>query len=237
MSVSEINAIFDRLRIDQEMRDSAEAAERGITVEQLHAEREAAEVAKKTEEATRREQSKRRQVMEEYGARVPAETADAFVKASLRPTKALQATREYLQSSEAFLLLSGGVGAGKTLASLWALSEVSGLLVRSPDLGPALDPWKGDPDRIETFRPSWPRLVVLDDLGVERTEDARWGSCFDELIDCRQGKIGGFQLRTIISTNLTPEQIKARYSERARSRIRASCRTVLLPTEDMRGKR
>ena len=226
--------IADMQRMAEEA-DGREADARGITVDALRAAREAEDRARLADADKRRERERRQSIVDTYGSRMPSHAADAFVAGSLRPTKALEETRRYLGSSTAFLVLSGGTGAGKTMSALWALSELSGVLVRSPDLGPSLDPWKGDPDRIVPFTASWPALVVLDDLGTERTEDARWATAFDELIDARQGCQRGQQLRTIITTNLTPEQIKARYSERARSRIRASCQTVILSTSDMRG--
>lgn len=215
----------------------AERARRaGVTVEEL----EAAEKAEReAEEKAEREAVARRArdlVINRYGARILADTAEAFLAGDFEETLALKTVKDWVSTNKSFLLLHGGTGAGKTLAALFAMIGEDAIMVRSPDLGPAIEPWKSD-GRAQPIDPSDWHLFVLDDLGIERAEDARWATSFDELIDARQGVRGGKRLRTIITTNLTIAQIKQRYSERAVSRISASYASVVLPCADMRRRR
>jgi DNA replication protein DnaC len=227
-------------------RRAREAAKRGISVEDLdavlaaeEAESERKREVERAEERARFAKERREDLIERYGARVHPRVARLFIDDALDQNfAALIATKRWLTSDESFLLLCGGTGAGKTIASLWALTQLRGVLVRSPDLGAVIDPWSSDRERgVKYMDPSEHALVVLDDLGVERASDDRWSVGFDELIDARVGHRNGRPLRTIISTNLTDVQIKERYSERARSRIRASSMRIPLTTKDMRSAR
>jgi DNA replication protein DnaC len=217
-------------------RREAEAASLGLTVEQLDAhEAEGARLAKEAEYA-RKLRDCRQAVVTAYGSRMLAETAEAFVDGMFTETQAVAATREWSKGDKAFLILHGGTGAGKTMAAMIAMIGVRAIMVRSPDLGRVIEPWSSD-GRNAPLDPSWHRLFVLDDLGAERADDARWATSFDELIDARQGLSHGKRLRTIITTNLTPQQIRAKYSERALSRVGASNVSVILSDADMRKKR
>lgn len=237
MSGSDLGGMLDGIMRRVHMEREAQAKARGITLDELD-ELEAKERAElEAKERGAAQFAKRKRVVERCGARMPDATRDAFLRGELHDTEALRAVHAWLAGSENFLLLLGGTGVGKTVAALVALTELDGVFVRSPDLGPAIEPWKADLDRgVQTFDPSSPSLVVLDDLGLERAEDARWGTSFDELCDARQGSRHGRPLRTLITSNLTSAQIAERYSERARDRIRSSHKRVTLRGQSMRGR-
>jgi DNA replication protein DnaC len=218
-----------------------EAAKRGCSVEDLDAVREAEERAERQAEDRRERErevvERRRWIARTLGTRQPPNVMEAFIRGTLdREHRAMVHIREWLAGDASYCFLIGGMGAGKTLAAFEALAQLGGVFVKSPHLGPAIEPWKGDPEHVVTFDPGAPRLVVLDDLGTERAEDSRWATSFDELIDARQGERAGARLRTLITTNLTVEQIAKRYSERARDRIRTSRKVGILDAESMRGR-
>lgn len=209
-------------------REQDQADELGMTLGEYRA-HVASEIARsRAEDDARSERARRRMVAQRVASRMPPETLEALVNGTLENTRALEAVSKWMGSQKAFCLLLGGTGVGKTVAAMYAFVARGGEFVRSSDLGPALDPWKGDRE-MDRVRANSHGVFVLDDLGIERADDARWAVCFDDLVDARQG------LRTVITSNLTPQQIAERYSERARDRIRASCVVVTLTGKSMRG--
>lgn len=75
-------------------------------------------------------------------------------------------------------------------------------------------------------------FVFIDDLGVENTSD--WVSeLVFEVLDYRSQKLK----TTFISTNLTFEEIKNRYSERITSRLKEMCVFCKVEGEDHRNKK
>ena len=242
MSRFDFGAFTQNMEATAQRRRMDEAARRGVTVDELDA--VLAAEAERTERKRREQQAeararaaraRREDIIDRYAPRVPARVRQMFIDDKLEDYPALIATRAWLGQDESFLLLCGGTGAGKTIAALWALTRLRGMLVLSPSLGAVIEPWSSDLERgVKHMEPSEYPLVVLDDLGIERISDERWCVGFDELIDARVGLRDAVPLRTIITTNLTAKDIKARYSERARSRIRASSTLISLPTKDMR---
>jgi len=232
-----VHSSLARIMADIAEQRSRRAGAMGVSVAELDAIEAAERDAATRAEEARSVRKSRERIVELYGARIPAKAVDAFLSGQVADTEAVLAVRSWLASDKAYCILIGGTGVGKTMASLVALGEVGGVFVRSPDLGPAIEPWKADLERgVQSFDAGEPSLVVLDDLGVERREDTRWVTSFDELIDARQGRRFGKQLRTLITSNLTPEDIAERYSERARDRIRASRFVKTLASKSMRGE-
>jgi DNA replication protein DnaC len=65
-------------------------------------------------------------------------------------------------------------------------------------------------------------LTIIDDLGVEATEAKYFGNIiepFNDLLDYRYRN----NLLTIITTNLTPSEIKEKYGDRIHDRIKEMC--------------
>lgn len=82
-------------------------------------------------------------------------------------------------------------------------------------LGKRVDPWKADTEAgIRPLRMD-AALVVLDDLGTERADDARFHDALFRLIDERQDA----GTRTLITTNLARADIRPRYGDRIADRL------------------
>lgn len=176
------------------------------------------------------------------GLGVPSRIA-AAVSGPLEATPALEHTRRWCSEGGWALLLLGGVGAGKSIAGGWAMAEAirsdvlmaphylerRALYLRAAEAARMLSDYSKE-DR-EAFR-AWSkvRLLVLDDLGAERAGDA-WLARIDELIDVRYGD----QLRTLVTTNLSPEAFTGRYGTRVRDRLRDGGRIVSAGKQSMRG--
>ncbi len=148
-------------------------------------------------------------------------------------TPALAAVREFIASDLTFCLLLGGVGSGKTIAACWSFLDrrIYGFLdpvtrqnfplptairlsavrfVRASEIArlSAFD----DAEEWEELR-EIPHLVV-DDLGVE-APTAYWAERFGELIDVRYGE----RLATVITSNLSAPEFRAKYGARVASRV------------------
>lgn len=129
---------------------------------------------------------------------------------TLAETPATIATATWLAGSLSVLVLSGGVGCGKTLAAAHALSQWprSGRWISAVELATCA-PWDADiPALIECA------LLVIDDLGVETANDSMRRH-MDRILDARINH----ENRTIITTNIKADEISARYGARFRSRL------------------
>jgi DNA replication protein DnaC len=137
------------------------------------------------------------------------------------------------------LILTGDPDAGKTFA-LWYAREMarnmpSPLNLRDGDIYTPL-PWRSRfyhaaevSDFVGVADDMW--LLLLDDLGVEDLGRNSYNlSNWQLLIDKRYREA----LPTIITTNLDPEALRARYGERIYSRLREWATVVSLPTEGLR---
>lgn len=221
-----IEAMIERLRATYEAR----LAESGLTPEQHEAAILAAEDRARIESAHQAESEARRSVVERFGNRLSDRARQALLDGSLLPTPALDAVSRWLAARQRpVLVLTGGVGAGKTLAALWALTRVPGDLVPARELARRHDPW-GE-DRQAGVKPLdlRHRLLVLDDLGTER-EDARFMPALEDVLDSRQSGV-----RTLITTNIKPKDIRARYGDRFADRLREVATSVQVETQSMRG--
>lgn len=109
-----------------------------------------------------------------------------------------------------FLALCGGTGKGKTVACAWAIAELgTGTAVAAIDLMQARR------ERDRALRDA--RLLVIDDLGTEDCEPARFGAALCAVVNQRQR---GGRL-TLVTTNLSRHALSARYDERTIHRMRA----------------
>lgn len=150
-------------------------------------------------------------------------------------TPAMQCARDWWETAQptAFLLLLGGVGSGKSVAGAWVtFMACNGMYMRNPNVDSRLlrgegmfiraaevsrstmsDYESADRELFEELCDA--KLLVLDDLGAERSWDG-WLSRLDELLDRRYGD----RRRTVITSNLDAAAFKLRYGARIADRIR-----------------
>lgn len=136
---------------------------------------------------------------------------------AIQETSSLLAARSVLSDAlKPLLALAGRPGCGKTVAASIVCDEfvkTGGIaqFVRATEVG-KLGIFGEDGARAEQLREVG--LLVIDDLGTE-VMSVTWGHNFQDMLDYRYQN----QLKTILTTNLTPEQFTARYGERAMRRI------------------
>lgn len=142
------------------------------------------------------------------------------------------------------LLLSGGTGLGKTFLSGCIAREVSGrgysvvydtavnLFAAFETRRFARDAGEGRQARDDTRRYLGCDLLILDDLGSEFTTPLSQASLY-EVVNSRL-QAG---LRTIISTNLSMDQIAARYTPQLTSRIGGLYEELTFYGDDLRLQR
>ncbi len=137
------------------------------------------------------------------------------------------------------LILIGGVGTGKThLASAivheLARQDVFALFIFVPDFLDEIramydENYDEEEDKFELVKNA--RVLVLDDLGTERITD--WArEKITQLINHRYNNA----LATIVTTNLTLDELKNRIGERAYSRLIGMSEVVPVLGEDWRVK-
>lgn len=177
------------------------------------------------------------------------------------PARALTASRAVLEDTAAlvasrgavdFLVLSGGPGCGKTVASvawiaayvsdpkLWGKDAIYGS--RRPEFIGTAPIWitAARLARCDRYDESYmtkllrtPRLVV-DDLGGEYLDKGGfYASLLDEIVNERQAE----SKPTIMTTNLNAEAFKERYGERIIDRIREGGRFVGCGDHSLRSKK
>ncbi len=153
-------------------------------------------------------------------------------------TKARQALEQALagQPAPLVVVLSGGVGCGKSCAAGEEMIKRAGRFITSADLG------KESPYEDGMKNISKAKFLVIDDLGCEYLDPKGFFlSTFDWLINHRIGN----ELTTIITTNLPAKPPKddpqaksfQQYGERVLDRIREVGRFVHVGGESMRKKK
>lgn len=141
------------------------------------------------------------------------------------------AARDWLAGNTPTLVITGPVGTGKSHAAFavanWAAEHGDVPAVWTvPDLLVDLAP-EGDPDAHRLSRTA--PLLVLDDLGVEKTSEWRVEQ-LTGLIDARLGS----RLRQIVTTNLPYKALEVRYGDRAMSRLTGGAVLLRLTGPDRR---
>lgn len=159
-------------------------------------------------------------------AGTPARLMTILMGDGLRETPAVRAVRDWMDGERTFLVLTGGTGAGKTLAACQALGR-GGLFERAVAAGRLGLYGDDDVARMRSLRRA--KVLVLDDLGAEFAGDV-WRAQFDELVDERYGQ----QRRTVITTNLSPEALRERYGARVVDRLRHDGLVVACGSESLR---
>lgn len=159
-----------------------------------------------------------------------------------RPTQAMSRATQYLREGEyaagCCLVLTGPTGVGKSWAASAAMFELQ-RLPRVPArrfkyfpalCGALLDPHRRREALDEATKT---HVLVLDDLGVEYVKDGGLIDTFlDEIIWTRESEYRP----TIITTNLTTDQLKQRLPGRLVDRLRGDWGRVFeCPGESLRG--
>lgn len=157
----------------------------------------------------------RREALAPLRGRLPQSAYDAILADALERTTHLAAVQSWVfaRPAKPFLILSGPVGCGKTLAGAWAISDMGGEMVDASRLAQRVSPWVSEvkqgaePLSIETTP-----MVVVDDLGTERVDD-RFREALFEVVNRRQGSCSRGPLRTLFTTNLSAQVLRARYPD------------------------
>jgi len=183
----------------------------------------------------------------------PRRVVESISTGGLRETAAILGVRQWLRSGLTFCSLDGGVGTGKTLAACqvlrmarrgtyfyaddgsiltsWSYSSREGLFVRAAELAstsPYAEEGKGQWARVRDVS-----LLILDDLGVERMDNAGiWAQQLDMLIDARYAG----RLRTIITSNLDRAAFIERYGARVMDRLESDGLRVACGGDSLRGR-
>lgn len=157
---------------------------------------------------------------------------------ALRATTSMQAVKAFASEAERWcLILAGSRGVGKSLAASWHLAEC---LTKRP-LAPLtrrhifsslhIMRARRDSGLLQVMLDV--DLLVLDDLGVEVNDHAglfMW--CLFEVINFRWEN----RKRTVVTTNVTPRNLEARYGRRVTDRLRDGGRCVIAKGTSLRGK-
>lgn len=214
--------------------------------------------ARDLEVAQRRFANARAAVLTRWGNEIRADSQEAFVRGCapaklpedrseadyVERTEAIKQMETFLREThgQQVLVFSGGTGVGKTLAALYGLAwyaarypELSfGDHVHAADIAERVKPWRGSTLPPLNVRTSY---LVIDDLGAENCEDARFQEAFDKLVNARQGLVQGHRQITVITTNEPSEKLFDRYGARVRSRLSGLTRAFDLVGKDMRTRR
>jgi DNA replication protein DnaC len=139
--------------------------------------------------------------------------------------KAIKALRDALGKRPTIVVLSGGVGCGKSCAAAWWLGQHGGDWISAGDLS-KISPYEGGgTERLRSAR------LVLDDLGVEYLDAKGFlQATLDGVIDHRYANM----LPTVITTNLSAAEFKARYGKRVEDRIREAGAFVVITSPSLR---
>lgn len=110
-------------------------------------------------------------------------------------------------------IMFGGTGAGKTTAAAWIVAgEKDNALWLPARTADDLDRWKAVSSQAYSIG-----LLVIDDLGTERESSSGWASEALSSLWTHRLDAG---MRTVVTTNLTPQQLVDRYGgDRLRSRL------------------
>ena len=159
----------------------------------------------------------------------PEVIVDGVTDPQWRPAKADESLDGFNTDDRRIRIISGGPGSGKTWAAVRWASEHGGrtpLFMRAQAFNSI-----GRYDR--DYRNKWltASSLVFDDLGAEYCDKkGNFMADLDELIDVYSGRYA----RMVITTNLTPNAFKERYSARIISRARGRARWRSVKSSDMR---
>lgn len=163
------------------------------------------------EERQREADEKVPSILERWGAPM-----DAVAKLpTLRAEGAVSAALDFIPSDKLALALLGAVGRGKTLAAVRVLAWAARKGYSGAFTTAAAFARLGYDDGKEIERLSSVRLLVLDDLGSEHLTP--FG--MSQLEDLFRRRLATPGLRTVITSNLSRVDFRARYGERVTDRL------------------
>ncbi len=227
--VQQVSEIIQRVRSQQEEHGRRMASDPEYRAEHEAAQREHERVVSYFAEQAAREALRQREAaLTERG--VPRRLWRTLEAPNETP--ALTAIKAFVdpENAKTFLVLAGGIGTGKTAAASWPLLERHGKLVKAIEL---TRHGVYDTEFWDALRGAG--LLVVDDLGTEPRDEKGWAaSNFDALLDHRYD----WQLKTILTTNLTADRFKEAYCSgsgtRALDRLRKAGTFVAIPGDSMR---
>lgn len=195
--------------------EQADAEARGMTMEQVRAEREAESRAREEEQARKDERAKKCRNLAAMRRHMPADAFESVVSGTLTKTPTLSFVKRFLRAEKhpPICVLTGGTGCGKTIAAAWAVCLCPGAeYVHARDLAARYIPYSHDEARGITPLDMDAPLLVLDDVGTERWSRDGKGPADDRFIEALSTIIETRQNRdTIIITNKTQEGFLAAY--------------------------
>lgn len=234
-------------------RAEREAAEAGVTVDELWERQRIADEAEARQQRHLAATEERAERIKAISPGLTAPVAQALCQGALTDDArfpAVRVVREWLANpnSPPIMFLAGGTGCGKTVAAAWALARMGGEYVRAVDLARRSEPYRGEAAELLLMEPH--ELLVLDDLGTEKRKaapggdvpaDSRFMPALYDLIDQRQGVIRRgtrwAPRRTLVTLNMSKAVFKAKYPEdRIHSRLAQACSWNALSGGDLRRK-
>jgi hypothetical protein len=147
------------------------------------------------------------------GSGMPRGALDVVVR-GVDPTEATQAVDEWLPTGKRLLLLSGGVGTGKTVAGAYAIQRSRGRWLYAPNITKVAQFGDAAAAAMAPLRAT--KLLVVDDLGAEFSQTTGWGRTEIANLIVERYEDG---LRTLITTNLDAKAWKVYADERLRDRL------------------
>ena len=203
-----------------------EAAELGITVDELERRRQEAAFAEREAERSSAARRRRLQIVRPYAERIGRPIVEAIANDAVETSSLVLAVRDFMDHGDRpMLVVSGGVGVGKTCAAIAALVRHGhGVYCHAADLASRYETWSADARRgVEPIDMST-SFLVLDDLGSERGDDPRFAEAIGQTIDRRigpgitpDGEI--YRRVTIITTNILTKDLGEKYGARIADRL------------------
>lgn len=200
---------FDAIAREMMARDDDAARERGMTLDDYLAERDALSAAEERRARRGDDIARRIRNLAPVEARIPALVHQAIVRGEkLQDTRALREVYKWLRdpSGASFCVLTGIARTGKTVACAWALGRYRDAdYVHALDLAERVRPWSADLERGVVPLRLGCELLVVDDLGTE-IPSSRMLEATYAVIDTRRGFVrareGRVRPRTLITSNL-----------------------------------
>lgn len=149
-----------------------------------------------------------------------------------KQTSILKALCGSLSAPKNLVLLTGAPGCGKTFAAIGYLAELKihqASFVNAYEMSMMII--RRDFDQLDQYTTC--KALILDDLGME--PDGFKGADFLSHLDYLINQRYIHQRTTVITTNLTLDSLKSRYTERFASRFRESGMVIQSTDEDLRG--